>query len=65
MKKFKRRLRLLGYLLLIVLASFGLGLMGGIPLPKSNRKENPIEIKIALEEPEESQEDLAEEAELS
>lgn len=50
MKSFKKILRLLGLVLLIVLASVGLGIGGGIPIPPSNKKEDTIEIKVELVE---------------
>lgn len=48
MKSFKKALKLLGLVLLIVLASVGLGIGGGIPIPPSNRKEDTIEVKVEL-----------------
>lgn len=39
--------------LLILLASFGLG--GGVPIPPSNRRENHIEIKMELKEAEDKE----------
>jgi hypothetical protein len=54
MKSFKRILRLSGFVLLIVLASVGVGFAGGVPIPSSNKKEDTIEIAIELVE---SQED--------
>lgn len=50
MKSFKKILRLLGLVLLIVLASVGLGIGGGIPIQPSNKKEDVIEIKVELVE---------------
>lgn len=44
MKSFKKTLKLLGLVLLIVLASIGIG----IPVPPSNKKDDTIEIKVAL-----------------
>jgi hypothetical protein len=48
MKSFKKTLKLLGLVLLIVLASFGIGIAGGVPIPSSKRKEDTIEISIEL-----------------
>ncbi len=53
MKYFKKAMRLVGLVLLIFLAS--IGLVGGVPIPPSNRKENHIEIKVALKEAEEGE----------
>lgn len=50
MKSFKKILRLLGLVLLIVLASVGIGFGGGVPIPTSNKKEDTIEIKVELVE---------------
>ena len=50
MKRFKKILKLLGLVCLIVLASVGIGITGGIPIPSSKKKENNIEIKIELVE---------------
>ena len=48
MKSFKRKLRLLGYILLIVLASVGIGLGGAITTPPvlrtKDREDTPIEL---------------------
>lgn len=48
MKSFKRRLRLLGYVLLIVLAAVGIGLGGGVTTPPvlrtKDREDTPIEL---------------------
>jgi hypothetical protein len=44
MKRFKRALRLFGFILLIVLASFGIGIGGGAPIPPSTRKKDPVEV---------------------
>ncbi|MDQ0641390.1 hypothetical protein QF042_004955 [Pedobacter sp. W3I1] len=51
MKQFKKAMRLTGLVLLILLASVGLG--GGVPIPPSNKRENYIEIKIELPETDE------------
>lgn len=55
MKFIKKSLRIIFLVLPIVLASFGLGIGGGIPIPPRNKKEdNPFEIKVELDESKES-----------
>jgi hypothetical protein len=51
MKWLKKLLRLFALVLLIVLASVGIGIIGGAPAPVPNRKENGI--TITTEQPEE------------
>jgi len=51
MKGFKKLLRLSGLGLLIFLASIGISISGGAPVPPSNKKENTIEIKSENAEP--------------
>ncbi len=50
MKSFKKILRLSGLVLLIVLASVGIGLAGVVPIPTSTKKEDMIEINVELVE---------------
>jgi hypothetical protein len=59
MKSFKKTLRLLGLVLLIVLASFGVGFGGGVPIPPSRKKEDTIEIKVELVESKEDETKLS------
>lgn len=47
MKKIKNKLKLLGYVMLIVLASIAAGI-GGAPMPRQGRKEEHYEIKIEM-----------------
>ena len=61
MKDFKKTIRLFGLVVLIVLASLGIGICGGIPIPTSNRKEDSVKIKIEVVE---SKEDDKPESEL-
>jgi hypothetical protein len=49
MKSFKKTLKLLGLVILIVLACAGIGI-GGTPVTPPNKKEDTIELKIELEE---------------
>lgn len=44
-------MRLTGLVLLILLASVGLG--GGVPVPPSNKRENHMEMRVELPETEE------------
>lgn len=48
MKRFKKILRLLGLVVLIILASIGIGFGGGVPIRPSNKKEDTLEIKVEL-----------------
>jgi hypothetical protein len=50
MKNLKKTMRLLGLFLLIVLASIGIGISGGVPISPSNKREDAFEIKIELVE---------------
>lgn len=55
MKSFKKILRLSGLVLLIVLASVGIGFGGGVPIPTSHKREDATEINIELVESNEDQ----------
>jgi hypothetical protein len=55
MKSFKKTLRLLGLVLLIVLASLGIGFVGGIPIPPIKKREDTIELKTELVEDKEDE----------
>jgi len=48
MKSFKKALRLACLVLMICLATIGISIAGGIPVPLSRRKENNPQIKIEL-----------------
>ncbi|TXN37025.1 hypothetical protein FVB32_01690 [Flagellimonas hymeniacidonis] len=61
MKRFKKALRLLGLFVLVVFASIGVGLNGGVPLPNATRKKDTIEL---IMESDESEEEDAEEIDL-
>ena len=50
MKKIKKTLKLLGYIVLIVLGSIGIGIAGGAPIPVINRKKDKIEYLVELDE---------------
>ncbi|WP_259070773.1 hypothetical protein HDF24_23485 [Mucilaginibacter sp. X4EP1] len=55
MKQFKKVLRVAGMIMLITLASVGVGITGGIPVPSNRRKDNSIEIKTELKETDENE----------
>ena len=48
MERFKKFIRISFFILLIVLASLGVGLSGGVPIPFSNKRRQEREIKIEL-----------------
>jgi len=50
MKKFKRILKLLGLICLIILASVGMGIGGAVPIPMVNKKEDTIELIVESSE---------------
>lgn len=50
MKRIKRTLRLLGLIILMILASVGIGIGGGAPIPQIKRRDDPIEIQDELVE---------------
>ena len=58
MKRFKKALKLLALVFLIVLAVFGIGLSGGIPILQSNKRGDKTEINIELFEPEENEKEF-------
>ena len=55
MKSFKKTLRLFGLVFLIVLATLGIGFVGGVPIPLSKKKEDTIELKTELIEDKEDE----------
>jgi len=58
LKKFKRILRVAGMVMLMALAAFGVGLIGGAPIPMNKRRENLIEMHIELKESDENKGEL-------
>jgi len=50
METFKRYLRRIGFILLIVLASIGVGLSGGVPIKTSGRNKQDTVIEVELVE---------------
>jgi hypothetical protein len=57
MEKFKRKVRMFIFVALLLLAVFGIGISGGIVIPRSTRKEEIIEINIETEKKEQEEED--------
>ncbi|MEO5643164.1 MAG: hypothetical protein ABIS12_07550 [Bacteroidia bacterium] len=53
MELFKKILKVLGYALFIFFVSVAVSLGGGVPIPRSTRKEDLIEMKIEMAEPKE------------
>ncbi len=56
MKHLKKILRLSGLVMLIVLASVGIGITGAAPVLSKNKETFPVEIKIELVEAREDDE---------
>jgi len=56
MRKIKKALRLIGLAVMIVLASFGVGLSGGITIPVSKRREGIVVQVEVMEEDKEAEE---------
>ena len=50
MERFKNILKLSALVLLIVLASVGIGMAGGVPIPSSNKRKDSTDLKIELVE---------------
>ena len=53
MERFKNILKLSALVLLIVLASVGIGMAGGVPIPSSNKRKDSTDLKIELVESDE------------
>ncbi|WP_343532893.1 hypothetical protein [Pedobacter sp.] len=56
MRKIKKALRLIGVVVMVVLASFGVGLSGGATIPVSKRREGVSIQTELLEEDKETEE---------
>lgn len=50
MKSLKKAIRLSGLVLLILLATLGIGIGGAVPIPPNKKREDANEIKIELVE---------------
>ena len=55
MKQLKKILWVAGMIILIILACFGIGFAGGVPVPPNRRKDNFIEINIELKDNQEDE----------
>ena len=60
MVKIKRLLRHFALALLIILAIFGIGLVGGVPLPGLFKREDSSEVKIELVEDKDEDQEVKE-----
>lgn len=58
MKKFQKTIRLFSLILLVILASVGIGIGGAVPVNTNKKRENLIEIKTELVETKESKSEL-------
>lgn len=55
MKRFKRILRRIVLICLLILAVSGVGIVGGIPIPKSNSRKDQVEFNVELEDTQEAE----------
>ncbi|MCG8328128.1 MAG: hypothetical protein MI974_10605 [Chitinophagales bacterium] len=62
MEHFKKVLRLLIFIIIIALATIGIGISGGVPIPTSFKRENRAEMNIELKESDEEENVIDEEA---
>lgn len=60
MKSLKKTIKLLGFVLLIILASVGVGIGGGAPVLPTSKKEDSIEIKVELPESKDNENEVIE-----
>ena len=60
MKKFKKALKFFALISLILLASLGIGIVGGIPISFSDKRRQTPDIKIELVETNEEESDIKE-----
>lgn len=64
MKKLQKTLRLFSLIILVILASVGIGIGGAIPVTTNKKRENSIEIKTELVETKESKSELKKQKEI-
>ena len=62
MEHLKKVLRLLIFIIIIALATIGIGISGGVPIPTSFKRENRAEMNIELKESDEEENVIDEEA---
>lgn len=60
MKNLKKTIKLFGFILLIILASVGVGIGGGAPVLPTGKKEDSIEIKVELPESKDNENEVIE-----
>ena len=58
MKKIKRIITLLGFVILMILASVGMGIAGAAPIMPTNKREDAVVINIEEDEPNDSKTDF-------
>lgn len=58
MKKIKRIITLLGFVILMILASVGMGIAGAAPIMPINKREDAVVINIEEDEPNDSKTDF-------
>ena len=58
MKRFRRTITLLGFVLLIVLASLGMGIAGAVPIPQTNKRKETIVIDVEEVDEEDAETDV-------
>ena len=59
MKKFRRLITLLGFVLLMVLASLGMGIAGAVPIPQTTKRKEAIVIEVEKVDEEDAETDVS------
>lgn len=60
MKNLKKTIKLFGFILLIILASMGVGIGGDAPVLPTSKKEDSIEVKVELPESKDNENEVME-----
>lgn len=60
MKSLKKTIKLFGFVLLIILASVGVGIGGSAPVLPTSKKEDSIEVKVELQESKDNENEVIE-----